>query len=82
MENKKIELENLNNILFLILEWRFARTIWTRQYWMTNILLLAREEFDRQFIDEFRNVERNDENFINQLEQIILERLENVIHSI
>lgn len=81
MINKQ-EIKNLNDILFLILEWRFAREIWTRQYWMSNILIYARESFDRQFIDEFRSVETNDENFINQLEQIILERLELIIESL
>lgn len=49
---------------------------------MTNILIFARESFDRQFIDEFHSVETNEENFINQLEQIILERLELVIESL
>lgn len=82
MNYKKEELESLNDLLFLILEWRFARISWNRQYWMTNILLMAREVFDRLFINEFRAVERNDENFINQLEQIILERLEIVIKSL
>lgn len=82
MNYKKEELECLNDLLFLILEWRFARISWYRQYWMMTILEMAREVFDRLFIDEFRAVERNDENFINQLEQIILERLEIVIRSL
>ena len=70
------EIENCKDILYLILEWRFAQTIWSKHYWMTNIIMLSRDLFDRLFIDELRSRERIDENFINQLNQIVLERLE------
>ncbi len=45
------EIENCKDILYLILEWRFAQTIWSKHYWMTNIIMLSRDLFDRLFID-------------------------------
>ncbi len=72
----KNELKEINNTLFLILEWRFANSQEMKNYWMNEIFNKSIGLFDQRIVLNLRIANQIDTHFINMLEQFILEKLE------
>lgn len=72
----KNELKEINDTLFLILEWRFANSQEMKNYWMNEIFNKSIGLFDQRIVLNLRIANQIDTHFINMLEQFILEKLE------
>ncbi len=72
----KNELKEINNTLFLILEWRFANSQEMKNYWLNEIFNKSIGLFDQRIVLNLRIANQIDTHFINMLEQFILEKLE------
>lgn len=72
----KNELKEINDTLFLILEWRFANSQEMKNYWLNEIFNKSIGLFDQRIVLNLRIANQIDTHFINMLEQFILEKLE------